>query len=1854
MSDEEYPNFGNADPTASTAPSNTSPDEPSTAYWDRPLHPEALASEEHEAEAEAEADDDFYERYPGATPKKQQQEQSRSRIMSTAEDLDNDSMTARIGDAMSANRSASAENGAADEEARREELEAATEHPQVEEGGAVDPEAAMDEEAAVFHADETAVEQERDLERVPEPEADASHDVEGGEAMEEPLHEEDAHEDHAPEERYEHQGGVPDMEAAQDEEPDAPLLEDEEAPPTTGQISGEPTFALDGESSPRQPASKAQSAPPHIDRSFTTNFTEMSVQELPQETIREQPEMEDWPAQDDDKTFAELLDHQRPQTTDEAADLASQEVAESSVDNTLESISGRGEQQEPAQTRPTTQDWPQEDSDDDFTQMLGGQQEIMPEHLADADVAAQGLGDVNVPDAVPEPAAGGDEEDLAAKFAAALDFGDDDFLAGDDELLSDADDELLDDGPDDHDPSKLFGDQDGLLEDEPFLSEPQSQQQAPQQSQQQARNVSSGQDQPASQMPHQSPFATQSPFIQQNHGRSAGTPDTGLFDIYNTQPASAQQQPPQRPGLQTAQSFVDKSKSGYQAYGDLPMEVVRPRRRPAQLPAQTAMSQPPPRTSSFGTPNSSAPPTPQLAQGLPLGSSTPSIGASQSSGPNAPAPPRPNGNASAKGTPSIDSGFFADLPVAPKLRARPSSVFTPQTPGTPAILPGPTGPPQVHPSRAQPPPPQPPQRGMPPSGPQQQPMYGGLRQPERMPLLPDESSAPAQQQPPPGLPAQARYSPGLAPAPQPAPSRYSPAPAATSTVPAASRYSPAPGAQPGQGPRRQPSSGPGVHPFAPRTSSPLAYATDKPHPPLPAEAGKSMTMSPPRSSGVLPSTTGSSPERKAPSRYSPAASSASASGSTYGGGVVSPPELPPTAPPASGAPPRPRTQSPGAAMKQPRYAMISSDRPTSATGIPTMHSFNQAQQQQQPPLVQRSTTGPALPHRRQFSRDAIFAVPQDERGQDLLERWKGQPIFTWGASGAIVYTFPKVTPFWGGGPGQSSVRSTPGEITLTDATSFQPMDDRNAKFPGPLPVKGKGKKKDVLTWMTGKIEDLERQVEGAMLDFNLPTDLKKRTEEKLVLWKITRVFVENDGVLEGSPKIEDEVRKILLPNLAEISQVVDLQSSGSTSAVSADPVDKTVLLQLRQALLDGQRERAVWLAEEKKLWGHAMLIASTMGPEIWKQIIQSFVRSQVKIVGSDARSLAALYQVFAGNADESVDELVPPSARAGFQMVSKSDGSVTGNPMEGLEQWRETLGLVVGNRTPNDGPSLLALGKLLMSYGRAEAASSCFLFARAYTKHTGADDAEVSFVLLGANHQSPEESLGSDLDTIILTEIYEWACSLSAQPTAAHYIPHLQSYKFIHAHNLAGFGLKTKAQAYCDQIAQAPTSNTRTSPYYHPAFKQAIVDLQDFLAQAPADGKGGIFGRPAINKVSSGAATWFNKFVSGGEDESPQEGSMQGAPVEESGPFGRVSGEMSRKGSVADIYGSMMTGGNVPMTPGSQAGNYLASSPSASGTLGAGGRYAPGGAATHRAGLGAPFSPESNTMSASTLQQQRPLAGSRAVSARYAPATASALSSGLGVQGLDVPRPEPGRATSDYGAIYNGGSRRGSTQTGSSQSSYNPTPNLAQEPSLYAYQSSPLVQPYQSADQAGEEDAFTSTASTGQAPEPDTGAQDAEGGSYGGGFQPIGGSTGYEPPSYQPYEPDPEPEEGDAPKPKKKSIMDLDDDDDAIARQAAALKKAQADREADDAFRKAAEADAARDKEKSDGKKAGWLGGWFGGGGKKESSADLNKPIKAKLGEENSFVYDEALGKWVNKKASAGEATAAAATPPPPMRGRPV
>ncbi|KAK0859903.1 vesicle coat component [Friedmanniomyces endolithicus] len=1930
--EEPYPNFTAAYPTTATDAS------PQITSWNPAHRPndstvERVLTRESGGTAPADSDDEFFERYPGATPKKQPPHQS-SVPEEVAEDEEDeaeddedeaeDDSEDEMDDEVEAgydgrHRGSISVHHAVDvrhHDASREELaRGATSSAQAE--GPIQQhldedaeEEGEDDEAHVFGGpDESVAEQERELEHFMPEQNREEPDVAMQQSEAQQLHHTSTPSTQAapaplphPEQLYEHQGEMTEMELALDEEPDAPLLDDEEAPPTIERDTAE----MEARSPTQRVPAKAKAAPPRgINRSFTTNFVEAPAgsqsQEQREEAGGDEGAREEWPqsSAEDDATFGELLGDDEPtrglveesagddrafgeSLDDEPPGAVEEESA--SEDKTFGELLGDEASTATMPEGESAIPWSATGGDDAFSQLLDG---------AVTDAAAQGVGDVDAPDGATESAlAGGNGNDLAAAWQAALD-----------------DDELLDES-NDLDPSSFFGDDDdGLLEDDEFLSEPtqpaprtQPQQQAQQQPRSNQYRPQQTQQQPSRANPYAAPSSFNTP-QQQQHGRSVGTPDTGLFDIYNTLPSPPITQQPQRPAApQAAQSFADKSKGGYQSPYDLPMEVVKPRQRRArgeqqQQSGSGGAPKPPPRTSSFGTPSlaGSGGANAYVQQQQPV--RPPSSGSAGAAG--------NGGVSSARTTPKMgDSGFFADLPMtAAKPRTRGSGAYTPGPSGLGLASPGLGGPPGFGVNRgftpqggpagftlpSRPPPGSMGNLAVQPHVPQQQqqqqqPAYGGLRQPERLPLLPDH--------PIPPTPVQQLPTPGHA-----APTRYSPAPAASMQPAAASRYSPAPTAQPpGQQQQRHqqqqqaappPPAGPpssripSQHQYAPRTSSPLASSLDKAQPPLPIEAVRAMARSPPSVNGGGTAGAGHglglSPERKG-SRYSPAESSTATTAAVgqrsgaYGLQQGQPP------------PQRPRTQSPSSTMKQAKMIMTQIDRPTSAAGAhyaavplqttaaPPAHYHSQ--QQQQPP----SKSAP-FPHRRQFSQSLTFTAPTNQTSADPLERWKGIPTFHWNPAGTLVTSFPKQTPFYAS-HGQPSIKCTAGDIWVREAGSVLPMGEWEGKFPGPLAARGKGRKKEVLAWMGGKIGELEGRAER--LGFEGRGDEGKRGGEKVLLWRVMRVFVENDGVLEGSVKIEEEVRKLLLPDLAQMGAVMELRTPVSAAAGGgSEGVDRQVLAQLRQALLEGQRERAVWLAEEKKLWGHAMLIASTMGPDVWKQIVQSFVRSQVKSLGSDARSLAALYQVFAGNSEDCVDELVPPSARAGFQMVSKADGTASGNPLEGLDQWRETLGLVVGNRTAGDGASLVALGRLLSGYGRVEAAGICFLFARAFVKHSGADDSEAHFTLLGGDRQGGGEGAGpgGDMDAILLTEIYEWASSLAVPTPAVPYIPHLQAYKLMHAQELAAHGMKGKAQAYCDHITSAYTSTTRPSQYYHPVFTQAVADLSAFLSQTPhsAEGKGSLFGRPAMKTVSSGAASWFTKFVSGEDDHSRDAGAVgatgTGGTAEGNGPFGRVSGEISRSASGTELYNPamMMVGPAAVTSPGpapmasfmpstAPQGRYAPSS----GTAGAqkplpmdhqpaASRFTPlmstGLSPMETQHLVSPTEVTRNLGVPSLDQQlQRPLSAPRSVTSRYAP---SPVGAGLGMQrqgSLDVPRPEASRAASDYGVPYASSlssapaSRRGSAQDPGSQGSYEPSPSLAQEPSAYGYQPSPLQQPYHAPSDDGE-DAFGPK--TNGLKEYELDGMDAETGGY------ETPAAAYEPPSYQPYQPEPEAEDDEeAPrKPKKKGIMDLDSDSEDssadLAKRAAQLKKpkptAQPTKPSAEPPKPTPRGTPAANPPRTTRTEL------------KDPTAELNKPIRAKLGDQSSFVYDEQLKKWVNKKGGAETAAPAAASAPPPRGGPP-
>ncbi|KAI5245787.1 hypothetical protein E4T43_02928 [Aureobasidium subglaciale] len=1395
-------------------------------------------------------------------------------------------------------------------------------------------------------------------------------------------------------EQYEYQGHSTAADDAIDESDDAPLIQDEETLPTPGFATDAPatnTHDVHIESFHHDPSAVA-AATEHV-----FNMSTQDPSSAAQETT-EKPIVERSTSEEQDREFSAVPD--RSGALEEAQETL-RHVAEEPIEEPVQIQSQSS----------ATFEWGDDDQTDDFGAVVGlvssEENNVDAENLSagsglvasQATALAQALQEQKALDNNP-PAGEKSEEDLAAMWSAALD--DDDFL----------DDNAVD-------PSGFFEDDgEGFLDDFDTIPAQAQQILSPEQALSpgiapvldfQGNTVGfSKLGGPQAQI--NAPANPYSPAAQQ--------PNPYLASALPSVPLYNQQQPSVRPALSNAQSFADKSKGGYSSPYDLPEDIVQPRRRAAAAapPAQSSAPPPPPRSSSMqstSVPLNAAPPLSRSVTAAPSAAiASPPMNQSPSMSTLPPKSGAVSGSRSA-------SGFFEELPMlSPHLlplkvsnNLRRKALRFDRHPVLQCL-------PQLHHQAIM----------SEVSDSLRSCLYCQTRKDSLSNLShlnPYSPSAPTQESAAVPLPATGRFSPMPPPVPA-ATSRYSPAPQAQAHNQAQNKYAALPASSPGARPAQT---------FAPRTSSPLAYherpaAGDMPPPSVRSVSyqrpppnrqmsglAEGFETPPRRDSNTLDQTISQS--FASPPKANPYAPVSPDSRVSQQYNAAEPP-----APSDTFSPPRrSKTQSPGTVMKGPLKAITQIERPISAAGTVTS-----------PTLLQRQDVRSALPPaRQQFSSDLNFTVPQDERAQDPLERYKGCPVFKWGPSGSVVSTFPKQAPFYAAGHAIPTIKCTPGHITIHDTKMTYPLDERDAKFPGPL-NKGRSKKKDTLVWITGKIEDLEKVNEGTLHDFAVPVHAKKRIEEKVILWKMVRLLLEHDNKIEGNATAEDAARKILLPNPAHVDASGDDLTDKTSSGMPVEPISAKAIAQIRRHLLEGDREKAVWYAAEQKLWSHALLIASVAGPEIWKQVVQEYVRSQVKDAGENSQSLAALYEVFAGNWEESIDELVPPSARAGFQMISKAGPSAK-NPLDGLDQWRETLCLIISNRSNNDVQAISALGKLLSSYGRSEAAHTCYLFAKASAHLGGADDDKSDFVLLGADHKNQSQEL-SDLDAILLTEVYELCVSLAPAPGTSPTLHHLQAFKYQHAQILTEHGLRTEAQAYCDAIMASFKTSNRLSPYYSPALLSSVDDLHRCLSQAPqASGSGGWIPKPSMDKVSGSMWKRFNTFVAGDDDEAKSNGSTggEGAPA---GPFGGITGEtptVSRTASTTDLYGAMSLGGNTS-APGGSASN----------------RYAPptqpGGASAARYASSA-YAPSRGSMESSrSYEQERPGTG---YSSLVSPTTAApvpvqrASSTPFGAYlpqvagdnqqvqpSLSVPRPEASRAVSDYRVQYSQPpSRRESVQS---------------------------------------------------------------------------------------------------------------------------------------------------------------------------------------------------------------------------------
>ena len=1228
------------------------------------------------------------------------------------------------------------------------------------------------------------------------------------------------------------------------------------------------------------------------------------------------------------------------------------------------------------------------------------------------------------------------------------------------------------------------------------------------------------------------------------------------FGAYNF-PGGPTGQPHKRqdmPQLSRAESYSDKSKGGYHSPYDLPTGIAKPRKRPSINPSFTSTSTtsgrnglalPPPRSSSIVEhpsqyKSSTSASSSQLASH--------DLNNSEGS-PNA-------GNfiqEQQKRLPSAisrtsSSGFFSDLPPTPTVRqSSTAGRYAPQVASrTPTAPPPSAGLPLSQATQVS-------SQNQTYSNSSQQ--VVGQGQSQAFALQPStytgQPTAPPAQQP-------SRYSPAPVPAatrstsyaqmPATRANRYSPAPSAvvpSAAVPTAA--APPTVAIPSRDMSSHtaiPQSMQAVQPFAPRTSSPLVHSADLPQEPVNDQAVHSRQISnaakyarqgsPLHDFGGLPSSDHTrnnevishSPPTVLPHRP-----------------IRGDTKTPPTLPPSTNISPL-RSYIPEK-VAQPREAP--SDRITS----PLQNEKRRSRDAPVAPTPQIGITNDAATTvrvsshqlRRTITQGLEYIVPNDSRADDPLQRWRGCPIFHWGLGGNILLHFPQEVPRYGAGHAIPMIQCSQGEVTIHTSKILSPLSDSVTSFPGPL--KGKNKKKDLGMWLDTTIKSMQAQLESSNLDNLLPPDVRQRSEEKLLLWKVMQLLVEHNGSLEGSPEISAAVARILAESEPENGMIATSQEISSSTADRSDVASQQAIHEIRRNLLDGEREKAVWYAADQGLWAHAMLVSSTLSKDVWKQVIQEFARQDVKKAGESAESLAALYQVFAGNWEESIDELVPPSERAGFQMIRKDSSNPARHALQGLERWRETVRLIMNNRSNDDHRALNALGKLLASYGRAEAAHICHLFAASLSKFGGVDEPDTDIVLLGVDHLHHSIDLDLDMEAVLLTETYEYALSLAASPAPA--LPHLQLYKLRHSMALAEHGLRSESQQYCDAINAAIKATARPSPYYHANFISQLDDLSQRLSKSPKDSTASWIPKPSMEKVSGSMWAKFNNFVAGDDSDKASADSKMGPA--DSAPLTNFAEAPSSYAPVPNdnvhpLYSSSIPQPVTSFPPTASRYTPLSSQANPPGVAPAGlGGYIPSSNLSQAMVADAPSAPHPVNQPVQDVAQT----SFSPPKSRYSPLPHQPVSHQTASYQPQAPEPrmnlnEPNSFTPMSVDVTEQMPLATAAAPNNDKSSYFPNLNA----------NAPL------SDNAVGQTNLAANISY----EPLTG-----------GYEPP---SSYEPPSYQPYVPEQENGEDMKQDQSKRGGAFNDDDDDEIVRKAEALKKqqmAQADREADDAFKKAAEAD---------------------------------------------------------------------------------
>ncbi|XP_037269079.2 uncharacterized protein LOC119160912 isoform X3 [Rhipicephalus microplus] len=378
-------------------------------------------------------------------------------------------------------------------------------------------------------------------------------------------------------------------------------------------------------------------------------------------------------------------------------------------------------------------------------------------------------------------------------------------------------------------------------------------------------------------------------------------------------------------------------------------------------------------------------------------------------------------------------------------------------------------------------------------------------------------------------------------------------------------------------------------------------------------------------------------------------------------------------------------------------------------------------------------------------------------------------------------------------------------------------------FPGPL-VRSETHKNDVIQFCTQRIQSFAD-------DPSLPD-----RSSHILLWELLVLMLRQNGFVSGSDIADLLLRghEILEPSTSasalasrpagEGGEAASLEGADDGSSPSPDEGivvsdraqlgstgSSRVLAKFREFLLFGHKKDALEWAVKCGLWGHALSLASKMDARTYAGIMTRFTNA---LAINDP--LQTLYQHLSG----------------------RQPAAVTCIADEKWGDWRPHLAMILSNpssRPEVDARSITTLGDVLASRGCLSAAHFCYLMAQVEFGTYACKSSKM--VLLGSNHHTlPFEEFATN-EAIQCTEIYEYSQSLA---NAGYMLPHLQTYKFLHATRLAEYGFAQEALHYCEVLAEAMVRHCESAQlaaqtyelanrlkYHDPHFSQGQGELEE-------------------------------------------------------------------------------------------------------------------------------------------------------------------------------------------------------------------------------------------------------------------------------------------------------------------------------------------------------------------------------------------------------------------------------------------